>query len=826
VITSASYETRSDALASGIALRRRNAEARLLLGEAGAALEVGQATLAWLIADRLARHDLCSDTRPLLLRAAAFAALSEPAAASRDIERVRMLSPDSALLRNADLAGHDGTLLRRALERMLLSSDLLQRDRALQRLTSDGIDVVILAVASGAGIGASAMWNGDRPPQLAWSTGDDSGPMEVRDIVASGRSDYRWRGTLALLWPENREAVTLSSADAYSFCAPRIIYRPEEARPARLPPAASFEAGPRPLLLIVPVHGDPAATMACLDSLSAARGAGDRWRIIVVDDASPDAELSAWLGKQAEQGVFELLRNPLNLGFARSVNRGLAIRRIEEDVVLVNADTIVPPGAIGHLAAVAASDSTIGSVTPLSNNGEDTSFPRRFTANPMPDAAEIARLDRLAREVNDLNAAPMPNGVGFCLYLTREVVSALGPLSVAYGRGYYEDVDYCLQAEKAGFRNVCATGAVVGHLGSRSFKTEKHALIRTNLRAIEQRFPGYRARAMEFFRADPLKPDIARIEERWLREAGPIHLLVAPRGTPDWLLTALGKQAPSGSLSILLLPQTDTDATHYSLAAPDGMPRNVSISLRASEAADPNAIGNLLSAYPVESVLIIDPQDLPAALIHGLRMLGHPVTTMRASTHRMRQCNGLSHTDPSAAPTALFAHSFYEISACTLPSLLPDEPAASCPSTFENSRGLAILAETTTAADRRLATAFSQKASRNGSPVAFLGDPRDAPLQGIWATGPITRGETAAWLEAAGIGACLIASRRYGLADPRIGAWSAGGMAMAFFDPAQDEPMTRGNRLHIPARLKDVEAAEAVLSWLEARTTALSRLLR
>ncbi len=96
--------------------------------------------------------------------------------------------------------------------------------------------------------------------------------------------------------------------------------------------------------IIVPVYGNYNATKACLDSLEL-EGSKITKRIIVIDDCTPDEDLRALLEERASQGRFTLLKNVENLGFARSVNLALQQRQ-DGDVLLLNADTIVPRGAI------------------------------------------------------------------------------------------------------------------------------------------------------------------------------------------------------------------------------------------------------------------------------------------------------------------------------------------------------------------------------------------------------------------------------------------------------------------------------------------------
>ena len=111
-------------------------------------------------------------------------------------------------------------------------------------------------------------------------------------------------------------------------------------------------------------------------------------RMIVIDDCTPDEDLRALLEERASQGRFTLLKNEENLGFARSVNLALQQRQ-DGDVLLLNADTIVPRGAIDRLAAATHLEADLGTVTPLSNNGEFTSFPRPNTANALDTIEEI-----------------------------------------------------------------------------------------------------------------------------------------------------------------------------------------------------------------------------------------------------------------------------------------------------------------------------------------------------------------------------------------------------------------------------------------------------
>ena len=151
-----------------------------------------------------------------------------------------------------------------------------------------------------------------------------------------------------------------------------------------------------------------------------------------------------------------------------------------------------------------------------------TSFPQPYVVNPLGSPKEVARLDALALQANGAASVDLPNGIGFCLYITRACLDAVGPLPEIYARGYYEDVEFCLRAREKGFRNVCAVGVYVGHAGARSFGVEKRRLVMRNLKALERRFPGNALESAAFVHADPLKP--------WRRA---IEALAPPQGPDD-----------------------------------------------------------------------------------------------------------------------------------------------------------------------------------------------------------------------------------------------------------------------------------------------------
>ena len=243
------------------------------------------------------------------------------------------------------------------------------------------------------------------------------------------------------------------------------------------------------LTIIIPIYEDLESTRACLVSLLDQRPPFGH-RTVLVDDASPASRLRDYISQFESDERFTIIRNPENLGFAGAVNaalRGCA----DGDVLLLNSDTVLPENALERLRAVAHSRPGIGTVTPFSNHGEFTSYPKPAEVNPLPAREAIREINRKAWDANGETLVDLPNGIGFCMYITRACLDAVGLLPEAYMQGYYEDVDFCLQAQERGFRNVCAAGVYVGHAGSKSFGSRKRALVMRNLQVLNLRFPNH-----------------------------------------------------------------------------------------------------------------------------------------------------------------------------------------------------------------------------------------------------------------------------------------------------------------------------------------------
>jgi GT2 family glycosyltransferase len=110
----------------------------------------------------------------------------------------------------------------------------------------------------------------------------------------------------------------------------------------------------------------------------------------------------------------------------------------------------------------------------------------------VPDVRETANLATLARRVNGGTVVDIPVGVGFCMYMRRDCLDAVGLLRAdVFAQGYGEENDFCLRARHLGWRHVAAPGVFVAHVGGQSFGTAARHLQARNSSLLERMHPGY-----------------------------------------------------------------------------------------------------------------------------------------------------------------------------------------------------------------------------------------------------------------------------------------------------------------------------------------------
>jgi GT2 family glycosyltransferase len=325
------------------------------------------------------------------------------------------------------------------------------------------------------------------------------------------------RKTLARLTPP----FIVSGADGRSLYGAPIT---PLAR-AFLPVPADFVGAPpvatpsfAPLAIVVPVYGNAALTQATLESLSALHP--QQTPIFVVDDASPAPDLRALLNRQARQGRIRLIHHRINRGFPAAANSGIRAARKHLgacDILLLNADTLMPPDAAARLHQALYQRVDIASITPFSNEATILSYPKRNGGNPAPDLEGTAALDRLARANRD-RLVEIPTAIGFCMAIRHDCLKVTGLFREdVFAQGYGEENDWSLRARHRGFRHFALSSCFVAHHGGASFGAAGRALASRNIGLLNQLHPGYDQLIAAHAVDDPLHVARRRLDEARFR---------------------------------------------------------------------------------------------------------------------------------------------------------------------------------------------------------------------------------------------------------------------------------------------------------------------
>lgn len=232
------------------------------------------------------------------------------------------------------------------------------------------------------------------------------------------------------------------------------------------------------IAIIIVSYNVRAELAACLRSLANAPDAGST-TIVVVDNASSDG--TAQMVRE-EFPTVEVVEPGENLGFARANNLG--IRRTASDLVLLlNPDTLVPPGALTTLAAALAAQPRAAAAGPRLVDGQgraELSFgwalgPWGELRQKVIGGGYARRLRWMERRVEAWTRAPGRREwlSGACLLVRRADLEAVGLLDERYFM-YTEDVDLCVRLRARGRTVIFVPDAEVVHLRGRSAGRNPH----------------------------------------------------------------------------------------------------------------------------------------------------------------------------------------------------------------------------------------------------------------------------------------------------------------------------------------------------------------
>lgn len=230
-----------------------------------------------------------------------------------------------------------------------------------------------------------------------------------------------------------------------------------------------------------------------------------KYRLIIINDKSSDERINKFLEKYKNRNPnVILINNEENLGFVKTVNKGLKISN--NHVVLLNTDVELPNMWLERLMSPIILKNNVATSTPFTNSGTICSFPIFCENNEIFEGLNLEYIDKTF-----LNIKPrytiLPTGVGYCMGINRKALDKVGLLdSNTFGKGYGEENDWCQRAIKAGYDNVQVENLFVYHKHGGSFLSEeKKKLLEKNMTLLEKKHPNYLIDIENFCKIDPVR---------------------------------------------------------------------------------------------------------------------------------------------------------------------------------------------------------------------------------------------------------------------------------------------------------------------------------
>jgi len=199
--------------------------------------------------------------------------------------------------------------------------------------------------------------------------------------------------------------------------------------------------------IVIPVYNGLKMTIDCLQDVLRTHGF-DNLEVIVVDDGSSE-RVTQTLTRIFPQ--ITVLKNDFNMGFARTVNKGIEAAT-NDLVVLLNNDIRLPNSNWLRSMADKMDSDGLGMTAPAGGRMDS-----RW--NYLPGEAKCSGDD-------------FAYLVGWCLAVRRKVFDTIGLIPEDFGTGFFEDVLFGYRARQANVKMDITEGTGVQHKYHATFKRE------------------------------------------------------------------------------------------------------------------------------------------------------------------------------------------------------------------------------------------------------------------------------------------------------------------------------------------------------------------
>jgi GT2 family glycosyltransferase/tetratricopeptide (TPR) repeat protein len=242
--------------------------------------------------------------------------------------------------------------------------------------------------------------------------------------------------------------------------------------------------------VIIPVFNAYQEVKSCVESV--VKNTLMDAKLLLINDASTDERIAPLLTEIEERfSNVKVITNEHNLGYTKTINKGIELAK-DNDIVLLNSDTVVGVRWLENLNVSAYHEPDIGTVTAVSDNAGAFSVPS-IGSNQLPIWLTLDEMIRAVNQSSTIIYPESPTGNGFCMYIRRDLLNDIGNFDeAAFPRGYGEENDFCMRAIRKGWRHVVNDKTLVHHVRSASFQGEKQSLYDTGRTVVDERYPEYK----------------------------------------------------------------------------------------------------------------------------------------------------------------------------------------------------------------------------------------------------------------------------------------------------------------------------------------------
>ena len=252
--------------------------------------------------------------------------------------------------------------------------------------------------------------------------------------------------------------------------------------------------------VIIPVYNAPQWVKLCVYALFQNTKSETINKVLLIDDCSNELTKNLLNNLKNKYSKVEVLNNEKNIGFVKTVNKGLKLSN-SEYCLLLNTDCIISKCTIEKMINHCEKDSSIGLICPISSNAANLSLDMLpgYTYSMMNELLE-ANFSGITFDACTI--------VGNCLMITKECIRTCGYLDEKYGLGYGEETDYHFRALDNGFKAKVAIDTYVFHKSEVSFgiSEEKMKRLEKNRELFFSRWgEAYQKELEKYEKNDPIR---------------------------------------------------------------------------------------------------------------------------------------------------------------------------------------------------------------------------------------------------------------------------------------------------------------------------------